>query len=92
MDELIRDPEFVQMVLNDKSLTGPQAVKLALASGGRLPGSVDEWVARRACNIILNASTKYYEDDWCKMPEWGREFVKLNPGSHFDIEKDDQGR
>ena len=92
MDELLHDPKFVQTVMNDKSITGPQAVKIALTSGGRLPGSVDEWTARRAINIILNQSTKFYDDDWCKIKGWGREFLEKNPESHFDLEVDDEGR
>ena len=80
------------MVMNDKTVTGPQAADIATTTGGRMAGSVEEWVARRARNIVLHASTKYYADDWCKMRAWGREFVDKNPGSLFHIEVDNQNR
>ena len=92
VEELVQDIRFVQMVMNDKTVTGPQAANIATTTGGRMPGSVEEWVARRAANIVLHASTKYYDHDWCKLRAWGREFVAKNPGSHFHLEVDNQNR
>ena len=92
VDELVQDPHFVQIVLSNKCITGPEAKTIALTTGGRMPGSVQDRVSRRAANIILHADAKYYEDDWSKIPAWGRDFVAKNKGSHFHYEKDKNGR
>ena len=92
VNELINDEHFVQMILADKSITGEGAKKIALSTGGRMPGSVSVRIAREARNIILNASAIFYDADWCKMKGLGREFLAKNPGSHFKLEVDSQNR
>ena len=75
-DELVNDAKFVQIVLSNKCITGPEAAEMAMQSGGRMPDSVPQWVVRKAANIILHADAKYYEDDFSKIPARGRDFVK----------------
>ena len=57
-----------------------------------MDGSVKEYTARRARNTIKHYDANDYEDDWCKLNHWGHQFVELNHGSFFDLQKDDEGR
>ncbi len=61
--ELISDQHFVQMIMADKSTTGEGAKKIALTTGGRMPGSVSVRIAREARNIVLNSIALFYDDD-----------------------------
>ena len=92
VQELVNDSHFVQMILSDKSVTGEGARKIALSTGDRMPGSVTLRTARNARNIILNASSKFYDHDWCKLKGWGRDFIDKNPGSYFNVEVDNKNR
>jgi len=91
--QLIHDPEFVKaQKLGKNVLTGKEAAKLSLGFNGRMDGSVKDYTARRARNTIKHYDANDYEDDWCKLNHWGHQFVELNHGSFFDLQKDDEGR
>ena len=90
--QLIQDPEFVKAQKLGKLSTGQESAKLSLGFNGRMDGSVKEYTARRARNTIKHYDAKDYEDDWCKLNHWGHQFVAMNPGSFFHLEKDDEGR
>ena len=83
--ELVRDSEFVKSQKLGKLSTGKEAAKLALGFHGRIDGSVSEHTARRARNAIQHYDKKDYDDDWCKLNEWGQKFMELNPDSRFHL-------
>ena len=88
MTELIHDEKFRQTILADKSVTGKEARKIAMVSGGeRLCGSLDDRTARRARNELIDASNKFYEADFCKLKKFGRDFIQKNKGSVFKLEE-----
>ncbi len=91
--QLTHDPAFVKTVSIDKTSTGKGAAKQAL--GGkrqRLAGSVKSHTARRARNDINRFSTKDYNEDWSKLGQWGVEWMRLNPGSRFELLTDEEER
>ena len=90
--QLVHDPEFVKSQKLGKLSTGKESAKLSLGFSGRMDGSVKEYTARRARNTINHYDANDYEDDWSKLNHWGHQFVATNPGSYFDLEKDDEGR
>ena len=71
---------------------GKQVAEFAAQSRKTLDSSVSLRTAYRSKNRVLQQSTAFYEDDWCKLEEWGREFIKLNPGSVFKLKRDEKGR
>ena len=85
--ELEKDPTFIREVLHHKKMTGKKGAASALGRDGRFAGSVKEHTARRARNTVMYGPDKYYADEFCKLPAWGRRFVADNPGSVFHIEK-----
>ena len=87
--ELVRDAEFVKSQKLGKLSTGKEAAKLALGFHGRIDGSVSEHTARRARNTIQHYDKKDYDDDWCKLNEWGQKFMELNPDSRFHLHDED---
>ena len=60
-----------------------------LSGEGRLCGSLDDRTARRARNVVIDASNKFYKDDFCKLKQFGRDFLKKNKGSIFELEEKD---
>ena len=85
--ELEKDPVFIREVLTHKKMTGKSAADAALGRDGRMAGSVKAHTARRARNTVMYGADKDYEEDFCKLPAWGRKFMQDNPGSLFHIEK-----
>ena len=83
--ELVRDAEFVKSQKLGKLSTGKEAAKLSLGFSGRMDGSVTEHTARRARNTIKHYDAKDYDDDWCKLNEWGQKYMEMNPGSRFHM-------
>ena len=87
--ELTQDPEFVKNCSLEKHATGKAAAKQALGGKrGRMEGSVNEHTARRARLSVQHFNDKHYNDDWCKMAQWGRDWERLNQDSRFVFEKD----
>ena len=41
---------------------------------------------------ILHQGEQFYNDDWCKLREWSRNFQEKNEGSLVDIQVDDDGK
>ena len=87
--ELVRDSEFVKSQKLGKLSTGKEAAKLALGFHGRIDGSVAEHTARRARNTIQHYDAKDYDDDWCKLNEWGQKYMEMNPGSRFHLHQEE---
>ena len=90
--QLVHDPEFVKSQKLGKLSTGKESAKLSLGFNGRMDGSVKEYTARRARNTINHYDANDYDDDWSKLNHWGHQFVAMNTGSFFHLEKDDEGR
>ena len=58
-----------------------------VARDARLPQvSVSNWVANRKRKEQNGTVEEMYEINWGKLDTWGKEFVRKNPGSHYDIE------
>ena len=91
--ELTTDPTFVEhMTTFGTGTTGKRAAQSCIGRGGRIAGGVSTKNAKRAQNTVLNQFNTEYDDDWCKIAGWGREFVRSNPGSLFHVGKDDNNR
>ena len=87
--QLAADPEFVKHCTIEKHSTGKGAAKHALGGKrARIAGSVTEHTARRARLSIQRFNNKDYNDDWCKLAQWGRDWEHLNPLSRCIIMKD----
>ena len=86
--ELRNDTAFIKHVRDSKKVTGKSAVKAAMGgTGQRLLGSVSLHTARRAINHVKKSTDKDYSEDWSKLHEWGRQFIKSNPGSRFEVKR-----
>ena len=87
--QLAADPEFVKHCSIEKHSTGKGAAKHALGGKrARIAGSVTDHTARRARLSIQRFNNKDYNDDWCKLAQWGRVWKRLNPRSLCIIKKD----
>ena len=87
--QLAADPEFVKHCSIEKHSTGKGAAKHALGGKrARIAGSVTDHTARRARLSIQRFNNKDYNDDWCKLAQWGRDWEHLNPRSRCLIKKD----
>ena len=87
--QLAADPEFVKHCTIEKHSTGKGAAKHALGGKrARIAGSVTDHTARRARLSIQRFNNKDYNDDWCKLAKWGRDWEHLNPRSRCIIKKD----
>ena len=90
--ELVNDPNFVKHVGNDQKCTGKSALRNALGFGGRLDGALTEQTARRARNKVNHYTDTDYDDDWCKLHGWKRQFEQQNPRSRCVILADEENR
>ena len=90
--ELQNDVQWITSVNINKRVTGKALAQEAIGYKGRFAGSTKAWTARRAKNRIRNQSKMYYKDDWSKLKGWGRQFLRLNPGSTFELATDNEGR
>jgi len=90
--ELVGDPEFVKQVSTKLLLSGKHAKKMAVGKNGRMDGSLSVRTARRALNEVNRLIDQDYEDDWCKLRGWAREFEDMNPGSRAVIMPDESNR
>ena len=91
--ELQHDTAFIKHIRDAKKVSGKSALKAAMGgTGQRLLGSVAMRTARRAINHVKKSTDKDYSEDWSKLHAWGREFQKLNPGSRFEVKRDEDGR
>ena len=93
-EQLVHDPKFVKHVQTEKKCTGPTAYKNALGHMGRLDGCMSVQTARRARNKINHFTDQDYDDDWCKLKGWARDFEAKNPNSRciFDEEETEDGQ
>ena len=73
------DKNFTKHLQEGDKCTGHQAKAFAERDGHRLDGSVHLRTIYRAKADILNQSDRFYKDDWCKLQDWRREFLRLNP-------------
>ena len=90
--ELVNDPNFVKHVGIDQKCTGKSALRNALGFGGRLDGALTEQTARRARNKVNHYTDVNYDDDWCKLHGWKRQFEQQNPRSRCVILADEENR
>ena len=91
--ELQHDGAFIKHICDSKNVTAKSALKAAMGgTGQRLLGSVPLHTARRAINTVKNSTDKDFTEDWCKLHQWGRSFMDLNPGSLFEVKLDAAGR
>ena len=86
--ELAADTNFTTHLQEGDACTGKQAKAFAERDGNRLHGSVSLRTVYRVKADVLNQSERYYKDDWCKLQNWRREFLAMNPGSVCDIQVD----
>ena len=85
------------MVSHESVLHGPQdsisITKHKLASFNKIAtASVSSHVSQRFRLQQLYAGCENDVVNWGKLDEWGRSLVAKNPGSHFHLKVDDEGR
>ncbi len=87
--ELVNDPSFVKHVQLAKNITGKNAAQESLGQFGRMAGSVKDYTARRAFNHVKHYCENHYDDDWCKLAGWAREYERKNIHSKVSIDPKD---
>ena len=90
-EQLCSNVAFGKSIIDDKSASIDVLYNAALEPG-ILQNGLKAHTLYRAKDRILRQDAKFYRDDFCKLRQWGRDLVALNPGSMFDIEVDEKGR
>jgi hypothetical protein len=89
--EIIDDEAFCNACTN--SVQAKALTKTLVGAGTDIAAhSVKLHNLYRAKNLKKDAGEATFEADWARLPTWGREFKRLNPGSTFALKQDAEGR
>ena len=77
-EQLCADSSFSKMIVDDKSISLTNLQRAALQPGIAKTG-LKSHTLYRAKHQTLKQDARFYEADFCKLREWGREYCKLVP-------------
>ena len=88
---LVHNPKFVGSIINRDKSTIKQLFRDGLTAGVT-NNSMSKRLLYRARDKLLCHLAVDYENHFDWMATWAKIFVRHNPGSVYDIDKDEEGR
>ena len=90
-DMLVHNPQFVGSIINRSKSTIKQLFRDGLTAGVTNKSMSKRSLYRARDRLLCHLASDYtHHFDW--METWAKTFCDVNPGSAYDIDRDEEGR
>ena len=73
-------------------MSGKECLNIMIGKSGLIDGAMAYRTVRRAQNSIKRWNDKDYDEDWCKLKGWAREYMERNRQSRCEVITDEENR